>query len=131
LSAVNLIERRGLDRDVAPVDAELLGDHHRQRSLDALADFGPRGNDRDLAVGRDADEGVRDELAVDELRRRFRDLAEGAAGRLQIKSQHEPAAGEAADLEEIAALHVRGDERVHLAPPFVPVAASSAARWMP
>ena len=40
-----------LDRDLLPVDVELLGDQHRQHRLDALADLGVLGDDRDRAVG--------------------------------------------------------------------------------
>ena len=38
------------DAHVLPVDVEFLGDQHRQRGLDALADLGVLGGDGDLAV---------------------------------------------------------------------------------
>ena len=52
------IKRRLLDPHVLPFDVELLGDHHRQHRLDALADLGILRHDGDDAIGRDADEGV-------------------------------------------------------------------------
>jgi hypothetical protein len=49
-------------RTSLPVDFEFFGDHHRQRGLDALADFRLLRDQRHAAVAADADEGVGDEV---------------------------------------------------------------------
>ena len=61
LRAVLRVEVALLDGDHLPVDVQLLGDDHRQRRLDALADLGVLADDGDLAVGGDLDEDVRNE----------------------------------------------------------------------
>ena len=83
LAVFGCVERRLFDPHVLPVDVELLGDHHRQHRLDALADLGILRHDRHDAVGRDADEGVERSCSAGVLARRFRHRGQRRQDRLQ------------------------------------------------
>ena len=93
LSAIDVVEVGLFDAHMAPVGIELLGDHHGEHGLDALADLGGLGHDCDGAVGGDFDEGVRREIGswCAELRR-----GDGKIEEAECKAS----AGECADLEE-------------------------------
>src|SRR5690606_27333087 len=88
------------------------------RGLHALSDLGILRDDRDAAVARDLDEGVRREIVSGELRALRVARAIGERG-----ADEQAATGDAGDAEESAAV----EELVHLAS----CAAISAARWMP
>ena len=124
LRAVLRIEIALLDLDGLPVDVELFSDQHRQRRLDALADFRILADDGDRAVTRDLDERVRHE------RRRWRAaaLSEQGAHGLDVGGDDEAAAGERADSEERAAIENGGAHKVSLP---LPAAALLAARRTP
>jgi hypothetical protein len=64
-----LVEAGLFDGHSGPVDVELLGDEHRQRRLDALADLRVLGHDGDAAVRSDRDEGPRHEGRARRTRR--------------------------------------------------------------
>jgi hypothetical protein len=53
---LGVVEVGLLDLDLRPLGVEFLGDQHRQHGLHALAGLGILGDDRDRAVGGDADE---------------------------------------------------------------------------
>ena len=95
--------RRLLDAHVLPVDVQLLGDQHREHRLHALTDLRILGDDRDDAVGRDADERVRREFrgarAADRRRERFRRLEQ-----LDVAGEQHAAAGDGGDAKEGAAI---------------------------
>ena len=82
--------------DLVPVHVELLGDQHREHRLHALPDLRVLGDDRDEAVRRQLDEGVRRERSA--LRRRHRlEPAEW----LERGGDEDTAARERRDLEEL------------------------------
>ena len=59
LPAINGSIGEGLDNfDLLPIDIKLFGDQHRDRCLDALADFGIVRSDDDAVVGGDRHPGV-------------------------------------------------------------------------
>ena len=60
---VERVERRRLDRDRAPVRAELVGDDLRQRGPDALPVLGLRHRDGDMPVLADLEPGAERRLA--------------------------------------------------------------------
>ena len=88
-----------LDADVLPVDVQLLGDHHRQRGLDALTDLRVLGHDGDDAVGRDAHIGVQ----------RRAPAASAASALAAMREAEHQAAADDGGLQEVAA---RGAGRV-------------------
>ena len=61
---VERADRRRLDRDGAPVGAELVGEDLGQAGIDALAELGLGDGDDDAAVAADLEEGVEQGLAV-------------------------------------------------------------------
>ncbi len=55
LAVASAIDRGGFDAHLTPIDVELLGDQHRQRGLDALADLRIARHQRHRIVGIDRD----------------------------------------------------------------------------
>ncbi len=111
--------RRGLEADLRPVRVQLLGDEHRHAGVRTLAHLGVVDDDRDGVVGPDAHEGV--EREVPDL---LIHLLTGRERR-QVQAEDQPAAGEQAGAEEVAAADV--DDVCHFATPF---AARAAAAWI-
>lgn len=123
LVVVDLLVRRGfLEGDLLEADLQLLGDHHRQAALRALAHLDLRHGEGDLAVAVDADEGIQRRGVGHRLvfRAFVQDLlGEAASGERQGETDHQPAQGQAADLEQGAARRgLQGRVGLaHLAPP--------------
>ena len=121
LAAVAVVQRSLLDLHALPVHFQVLGHDHREGGLHALAALGVLADDRDLAVGVDADIEVRYPLAF--LQGIRVDVVETAA------ADDQGARGEQRDLEEctpIQALVLIGG--VHASPPLS--AAYPAARFI-
>ena len=104
LATVDWVQITLHNAHVFPVDFQFFGNHHRQRGLDALADFRLLGNKRDHTLAGDADEGVRLEAAQRRGAARFGDGL-GRCGRVQIAAQQQATTAEHRTLQKVAALH--------------------------
>jgi hypothetical protein len=106
------VRRRGLHADLVQADFQLLGDDRGRAGPDTLAELGIRHDQGDAVVGQDADEGA----GWGGRWRRWGGQG-GAAADRHWKAEQEPAGGEQAELEDIAAMLGHGDQ-------------ASAASWM-
>ena len=134
LAAVDRIQVALDDAHVFPIDFQLFGQHHRQRSLDALADFRLLGNQGDHAVRGDTDECIGHEFGMVGGHDRFGDFAAGAAGDVGIQPQHQAAAGCQRLAQEAAPRQRRRNRIGHAglpAPDYSPAARPRSTRRDP
>ena len=92
-AVLRLIEVGLLDADARPRHAELVGEDHRQRRLDALTDLGILRDDRDDVVGRDLDEGVRNKRLPGSLR-------DDSRNRIEVRGDEHAATGQRRHAQE-------------------------------
>ena len=124
-AVARFVERRLFDGDRLPLHIELLGDQHREHRLDPLTRLWVLGDDRDHAIGGDAEEGVRGEGGV-RAGGRFSGPERGGAVEIDQRADEESATGERGDAEEGAAIgHRVAPARLITAARLIP----SRMRW--
>ena len=118
---VHGVHARLLDAHVARIDAELLGEQHRERGVHILPHLVAVAREHHAAIGEEPDPCV----GRDCVRRRAR----GLGGLAEAKRDHHSAACDGGNLQEIAARD--GSDGVHAEPSSCLAASLMAARMRP